>query len=147
MVTGWGKLYHRGPRPDILQEVNVTTISNQECRASYSQDMITDHMICAVGDRQDACKGDSGGPLAVLGQDGSYTQVGVISWGKERVQLSISNANFLRTLSLKKLLLIREGINEPILLGLCDPRLPRCLHQGLLSPGLDRESDVRTCTR
>ena len=136
VVTGWGRLNTTGPRPDILQEVNVTTITNQECRASYSQDRITDHMICAAGDGQDACRGDSGGPLAVLGQDGSYTQVGVISWGKERVQLSISNANFLRTLSLKKLLLIREGINEPILSGLCDPRLPGCLHQGLLSPGL-----------
>ena len=109
VVTGWGRLYHRGPQPDILQEVNVTTITNQECRASYSQDRITDHMICAAGDHQDACRGDSGGPLAVLGQDGSYTQVGVISWGKERVQLSISNAHFFRTLSLQKITFDQKG--------------------------------------
>ena len=109
VVTGWGRLNTTGPRPDILQEVNVTTITNQECRASYSQDRITDHMICAAGDRQDACRGDSGGPLAVLGQDGSYTQVGVISWGKERVQLSISNAHFFRTLSLQKITFNQRG--------------------------------------
>ena len=109
VVTGWGRLNTTGPSPDILQEVNVTTITNQECRASYSQDRITDHMICAAGDRQDACRGDSGGPLAVLGQDGSYTQVGVISWGKERVQLNISNPNFFRTLSLKKITFNQRG--------------------------------------
>ena len=85
LVTGCGRLYHRGPQPDILQEVNVTTITNQECRASYSQDRITNHMICAAGDHQDACKGDSGGPLAVLGQDGSYRQIGIVSWGEVRI--------------------------------------------------------------
>ena len=41
-------------------------------------------MICAKNDTtgSDACEGDSGGPLAVLGQDGSYSQIGVVSWGK-----------------------------------------------------------------
>ena len=87
LVTGWGRLYHRGPQPDILQEVNVTTITNQECRARYSQDRITDYMICAADPGQDACKGDSGGPLAVLGQDGSYRQIGIVSWGEVRVLL------------------------------------------------------------
>ena len=83
VVTGWGTLTYLGPRPDILQEVNVTTISSQECRANYSQDRITDHMICATAVGRDSCQGDSGGPLAVLGQDGEYSQVGIVSWGKE----------------------------------------------------------------
>ena len=42
--------------------------------------MITEKMLCAQGDRIDSCKGDSGGPLAVQGQDGAYTQIGIVSW-------------------------------------------------------------------
>ena len=83
LVTGWGKLNYSGPQPDILKEVNVTTISNQECRANYSHNRITDDMICATAVGRDSCQGDSGGPLAVLGQDGQYSQIGVVSWGKE----------------------------------------------------------------
>ena len=82
LVTGWGKLNSSGPQSDILQEVNVTTISNQECRASYGHHRITDNMICAQAAGRDSCQGDSGGPLAVLGQDGSYRQIGVVSWGR-----------------------------------------------------------------
>ena len=82
LVTGWGRLNSSGPQADILQEVTVTTISNQECRASHGHDRITEAMICAGEVGKDACKGDSGGPLAVLGQDGSYRQIGVVSWGK-----------------------------------------------------------------
>ena len=82
VVTGWGRLNTTGPRPDILQEVNVTTISNQECRASHGHHRITEAMICAGEVGKDACIAGSGGPLAVLGQDGSYRQIGVVSWGK-----------------------------------------------------------------
>ena len=40
-------------------------------------------MICAAGDGiADSCTGDSGGPLAVLGSNGSYSQIGVVSWGR-----------------------------------------------------------------
>ena len=83
VVTGWGRLTSSGPLADVLQEVNVTTISNQECRANYSHNRITDDMICATAVGRDSCQGDSGGPLAVLGQAGEYSQVGIVSWGKE----------------------------------------------------------------
>ena len=82
VVTGWGQLSSSGPQPDILQEVNVTTISNQQCRASHGHHRITANMICAADQGKDACTGDSGGPLAVLGQDGSYRQIGIVSWGR-----------------------------------------------------------------
>ena len=81
VVTGWGRLSSSGPQSDILKEVNVTTISNQECRESYGHHKISDDMICAAAVGRDSCQGDSGGPLAVLGQDNSYTQIGVVSWG------------------------------------------------------------------
>ena len=83
LVTGWGQNSTYGPPNNILQEKTVTTMTNSQCRSSsHRHDRITENMICAQAAGKDACKGDSGGPLAVLGQDGSYSQIGVVSWGK-----------------------------------------------------------------
>ena len=84
LVTGWGRnSSSSGPPSNILQEATVTTMTNSQCRSSsHRHDRITENMICAQAAGRDACKGDSGGPLAVLGQDGSYSQIGVVSWGK-----------------------------------------------------------------
>ena len=83
LVTGWGRNSSSEPPSNILQEATVTTMTNSQCRSSsHRHDRITENMICAQAAGKDACKGDSGGPLAVLGQDGSYSQIGVVSWGK-----------------------------------------------------------------
>ena len=82
LVTGWGRLKSGGQLPDILQEVNVTTMTNQQCRGKYGHSRITDYMICAGDVGRDSCQGDSGGPLSVLGQDDRYTQIGIVSWGE-----------------------------------------------------------------
>ena len=83
LVTGWGRTSSQGLPSNILQEATVTTMTNSQCRSSsHRHDKITENMICAQAAGRDACKGDSGGPLAVLGQDGSYSQIGVVSWGK-----------------------------------------------------------------
>ena len=34
-VTGWGRIFHGGPKATILQEVNVTVTSNEECHRAY----------------------------------------------------------------------------------------------------------------
>ena len=82
LVTGWGTLQSGGKHPDILQEVNVTTMTNQQCRRQkYSHSSITDHMICSGDEGKDSCQGDSGGPLSVQAQDGRYSQIGIVSWG------------------------------------------------------------------
>ena len=81
LVTGWGRLESRGSRPDVLQEVEVETMTNRACARSHGDHKITNNMICAGSQGRD-CKGDSGGPLAVMGQDGSYRQIGVVSWGE-----------------------------------------------------------------
>ena len=77
MTTSSGKF------PHIIQEVTVNTLTNSQCKSSNNLyvDRITDNMICAepAGSR-DACGGFSGSPLAVLGQDGSYSQIGMVSW-------------------------------------------------------------------
>ena len=82
LVTGWGRLSYSGPMADILQEVTVSTMTNIACARSHGDHKITDNMICAKETGKDSCEGDSGGPLAVLGQDNSYRQIGVVSWGK-----------------------------------------------------------------
>ena len=82
VVTGWGRLNYTGPLADTLQEVRVNTMTNSECARSHGDHRISDNMICAGANGGDSCEGDSGGPLTVLGQDGSYRQIGVVSWGK-----------------------------------------------------------------
>jgi len=87
-TTGWGTLSSGGSHPTILQEAQVTVISNSECMSDYgySKGEITDKMICAQGrnangDITDACQGDSGGPL-VCKEGGSWVIHGATSWGE-----------------------------------------------------------------
>ena len=84
VVTGWGRLNSTGPQSDRLQEARVNTITNTACARSHGDHKITENMICAGADGRDACWGDSGGPLAVMGPNGEYRQVGVVSWGNRR---------------------------------------------------------------
>ena len=86
MVTGWGRTISRGPIHTILQEVTVTTMTNKQCVSTVSswEQQMTETMICAQAKAagRDACKYFGGAPLAVLGQDGSYAQIGIVSWGE-----------------------------------------------------------------
>uniref|UniRef100_A0A1B0GJV0 Putative trypsin-1 n=1 Tax=Lutzomyia longipalpis TaxID=7200 RepID=A0A1B0GJV0_LUTLO len=85
IVTGWGATRENGPLADKLQEVKVPILSNSECKQSkYGSSRITENMLCAgykEGGR-DSCQGDSGGPMHVLGANGLYQQVGIVSWGQ-----------------------------------------------------------------
>ena len=95
VVTGWGGL--RGDEdnqefPVDLQEGDVPIISDADCNAAlaaHNDGLIQpDEQVCAGTGRQssnpeeaDACRGDSGGPLWVMGPDGSRRQVGLVSGG------------------------------------------------------------------
>jgi len=82
-VTGWGAIYSGGPGTNILQKVDVRTMSNAACRnTGYSSSEITSEMICASESGKDSCQGDSGGPLIVKKSGANYfEQAGVVSWG------------------------------------------------------------------
>lgn len=86
-ITGWGNLNATGSAPEILQEAEVSILSQEACRNSnYSSSEITDAMICAQGrtvngEVSDACQGDSGGPL-VCESAGKWTVYGATSWGR-----------------------------------------------------------------
>jgi len=86
-VTGWGSTVQGGPTTDILQTVNVTTITNRQCQQIFDQESsdsatISPSMLCAGEPGRDSCQGDSGGPMITLSKDGShFSQIGVVSWG------------------------------------------------------------------
>jgi len=84
VVSGWGTLSSGGRQPTILHDVTLQTMTNTQCTGSstiYSSSSITNQMICASAAGKDSCQGDSGGPLVATESDGSYTLIGVVSWG------------------------------------------------------------------
>ncbi|XP_023567185.1 serine protease 29-like [Octodon degus] len=90
-VTGWGTVfgYESLPPPYRLQEVSVNVVRNSVCEELYhnatfhyfkDRKLILDDMLCAGSVGHGTCYGDSGGPL-VCKDSGSWTLVGVVSWG------------------------------------------------------------------
>uniref|UniRef100_A0A182K763 trypsin n=1 Tax=Anopheles christyi TaxID=43041 RepID=A0A182K763_9DIPT len=77
-VVGWGKTKNTGDR-DQLRMVKLPIVPQKMCDEVYSElHPITRRMICAGFEAggQDACEGDSGGPLLCRG-----IQAGITSWG------------------------------------------------------------------
>ncbi|KAM3916905.1 transmembrane protease serine 9-like [Leptodactylus fuscus] len=91
-ATGWGAIKDRVPLtdPKILQEIQVSLISNTNCESMYQSSLgynpkfklIQKDMLCAgyKEGKKDTCQGDSGGPL-VCKVNGAWVQMGIISWG------------------------------------------------------------------
>ena len=96
-VAGWGGRLGYAPGegptedfPDVLHQVDLRLSTNDECRASFSDNLgrapedvgLTDVMICAAVAQggKSSCQGDSGGPLMVNTGTG-VQQVGIVSWG------------------------------------------------------------------
>ncbi|KXJ82934.1 hypothetical protein RP20_CCG010588 [Aedes albopictus] len=88
-VTGWGKTSQDSHLSDKLGKVSLDVPSDRKkCARMYrgiGQSPLIDRQICAgsLDGNQDACHGDSGGPLQVF-EEGEcrYHVVGVVSYGK-----------------------------------------------------------------
>ena len=108
-AVGLGQTSYRGSEAAHLKEAYVPLVPDNVCRSSlYQYGTVDDTMVCAGGEGgQDACGGDSGGPLfhgdvlvgvtswgykcGVAGIPGVYARVGkVVSWisGKDDMQVS-----------------------------------------------------------
>ncbi|MFM9127375.1 MAG: S1 family peptidase, partial [Solirubrobacterales bacterium] len=72
-----------GGFPDQLQQATVAIQSNLSCSSAYGSAFNGDEMICAGVGSPNACFGDSGGPLTVIGPAGTPVLVGDVSFGDE----------------------------------------------------------------
>ncbi|XP_074053866.1 putative serine protease 45 isoform X2 [Macrotis lagotis] len=92
-VTGWGqtsigKKKHKEQLSPVLQQAEITIMSNDDCDTAYHDvskvssivRIISDTMLCSYYSRGgDFCFGDYGGPL-VCELNGRWFQTGIVSW-------------------------------------------------------------------
>uniref|UniRef100_A0A8B9K1I4 Transmembrane serine protease 7 n=1 Tax=Astyanax mexicanus TaxID=7994 RepID=A0A8B9K1I4_ASTMX len=82
-VTGWGYRSEQDKvLPTVLQKAEVNIMSQSECKRTYGP--VSPRMLCAgvPSGEQDACRGDSGGPLACqVSVGGRWFLTGIVSWG------------------------------------------------------------------
>ncbi|KAG4065841.1 hypothetical protein HA402_012519 [Bradysia odoriphaga] len=92
-VAGWGRTQEGGDSANVLQELQITVLSNQDCKEKYkligkfvSEQQFDSAVMCAgelIGGK-DSCQGDSGGPLMqpqTLRGKTYYYQIGIVSYG------------------------------------------------------------------
>ncbi|KAH8270501.1 hypothetical protein KR018_010904, partial [Drosophila ironensis] len=78
IASGWGLTADtESSVTKNLQYADLTVISNDECRNTFSRVIVTSNVICvATTNAISTCQGDSGGPLTVDG-----TLIGITSFG------------------------------------------------------------------
>ncbi|XP_063145561.1 ovochymase-2 [Candoia aspera] len=86
VTCGWGRLRENGILPEVLHEVRLPILDQAECSRVLStlKKPIRSHTIMCAGfpdGGKDACQGDSGGSLVCQRDHGSWTLIGVTSWG------------------------------------------------------------------
>lgn len=84
LASGYGDTQQFLLRSNVLRAVEVPIVNQTKCNNNYKMlGGITPRMLCAGYESGgfDSCGGDSGGPLACAGQNGSVKLQGVVSWG------------------------------------------------------------------
>lgn len=83
VVSGWGKDNLDSSKfSSALNVIKVPLVDNRICARQMSHN-ISNNVICAgvLGQRMDACEGDSGGPMVTLYRD-TWFLIGLVSWGE-----------------------------------------------------------------
>ncbi|HZE39020.1 MAG TPA: serine protease [Stackebrandtia sp.] len=82
-IMGWGSTSEGGDQSDDLMKATVPVVDDETCKKAYDT-LDAASMLCAGKDEGgvDTCQGDSGGPMGVVGDDGKFTQTGIVSWGQ-----------------------------------------------------------------
>ena len=112
-ITGWGvlhsvkkgangamidsqtgqKLSETQFRTSTLMQVELPIVDTGKCQAIYKggDGVIDQRNLCAGVEEggKDSCQGDSGGPMVTQAADGSYRQIGVVSWGSGCARVGI----------------------------------------------------------
>ena len=78
--AGWGADAPVGRGTKQLKTVNLTMLSRDQCQIEFYPRPIFSQQICAHGQGNDTCPGDSGGPLFCI-QNGHPVAIGIVSGG------------------------------------------------------------------
>ncbi|KAM8710567.1 hypothetical protein ACLKA7_017225 [Drosophila subpalustris] len=94
VISGWGQASVPGLPTNTLMALNVTILSNEECKSiqhKYSPGgFFSSSWICVMSSDSSPCYGDSGGPLAIRSEDGRryrQGQSGREDQSREKAQL------------------------------------------------------------
>ncbi|CAH0551216.1 unnamed protein product [Brassicogethes aeneus] len=86
-ITGWGKTDPKNLQgSSYLQYAQVVVANQEKCNSNLPARVrnISDSQLCAIGKTEDACKGDSGGPLSNATGDFKgeirIFQIGIVSF-------------------------------------------------------------------
>ncbi|CAJ0958854.1 unnamed protein product [Ranitomeya imitator] len=117
-VSGWGATHYKGRASRFLLKVRLPIVSQDTCMASTDM-VLTGNMFCAGYsiEARDSCKGDSGGPFAVIYRNTWYL-VGVVSWGEGCAQegkygVYTRVSNYISWI--KDIIIETEGMDEPLI--------------------------------
>lgn len=91
VIAGWG-ITETGKGSKTLRYAEVIALTDEECQAQLRRTRNPDTRlrarpgpaICAFAIGTGACRGESGGPLTLMGDDGRTVQVGISSMGDGR---------------------------------------------------------------
>lgn len=100
-ITGWGKTRHPGSMTSVLQQAQLSVVSNSVCERYNKKEIpipITSAMVCA-GDagltQKSGCHGDSGGPF-VCNIGGRWEIHGAVSHGSRECKSTSTYTVFAR---------------------------------------------------
>ncbi|XP_074860697.1 vitamin K-dependent protein C [Carettochelys insculpta] len=140
VVTGWGSTSDTSLNySTVLNYIDIPIVSRDAC-AQAMRHAVSENMLCAghPGNKQDACVGDSGGPMVTKFKN-TWFLVGLVSWGEgcgrqEKFGIYTKVNQYLEWIQqqIKTIDISSKGVYEPE--GFCTA--PRMARGSLLVPFL-----------